>query len=266
MKETTEHYIDKDSDYLKREINSFQKLWRGGFCRSNRLGGWEGSVAEQREWEYSDLNKISEICIKPFINENTNCLDIGTDGGVWMTQMVAANSITGLECRPAEATNFWSNVNKWLGEQRGYDTNKVKYVLDQDFSCDGLEEQSINYVFSYDVFCHISYSGTRKYLKNLFPKLQEGTNLFIMIADPDKYQNARMRASQTQSKHRPAGPYESWEECVNDWDGEPHPGRWYFYGTERFCEAAEEFGYVIKDEDIIGAYDKNSPIIHFTKE
>ena len=51
----------------------------------------------------------------------------------------------------------------------------------------------------------------------------------------------------------------------NDYDGEPYPGRWYFYGIKRFCELAEKYGYKIIDEDVAKDFDELSPIIHFKK-
>ena len=39
-------------------------------------------------------------------------------------------------------------------------------VFDKIYCIDVL----LDYVFSYDVFCHISYSGQKKYLENLYEK------------------------------------------------------------------------------------------------
>ena len=72
-------------------------------------------------------------------------------------------------------------------------SDKIKYIQIDDFSCDELEKESITYLFSYDVFCHISYSGTEEYLKNLYPKLKKGAECFIMIAAPNKYQDKNIK-------------------------------------------------------------------------
>ena len=256
-------------DKLANEVESFQNIWVNGFCRSNRLGGWEGSVHESKQafskGMYSDLEKISEICIQPYINRNTVALDIGTDGGVWLTQMVDAKCLIGMDCRDPFKTRFWENVVFWLLHQRRYDLSNVKYVVDTDFQCSGLSENSIDFVFSYDVFCHISYTGTVEYLKNLYSKLKKGANLFIMIADSGKYRNQSFRDKQVNHKNKPDGPYKDWNEVVADYDGNPYPGRLYFYGIERFCDAAKEFGYDVVEEDVIKEYDNNFPIVHLRK-
>ena len=50
----------------------------------------------------------------------------------------------------------------------GYDKkDKITYFQVDDFSLDCIPSNSLDYVFSYDVFCHISYPGQREYLKNL---------------------------------------------------------------------------------------------------
>ena len=97
-----------NDDKIKKEIESFQGLWYGGFCRSNRfiLGDWDTCVKNQKAEEYNDMEKISEICIKPYINKNTVALDIGTDGGIWITQMTEAKLCFGLDCRPPTETMF----------------------------------------------------------------------------------------------------------------------------------------------------------------
>ena len=52
---------------------------------------------------------------------------------------------------------------------------------------------------------------------------------------------------------------------VDDYDGDPINGRWYFYGIDRFCYLLKKYDYKIVSKDVIGEYDKKSPIVHFKK-
>ena len=65
---------------------------------------------------------------------------------------------------------------------------------------------------------------------NLYPKFKKGAECFIMIADPDKYidQNG-------QYKLMTSAGFVDWGLFVDDYDGGPVKGRWYFYGIDRFC-------------------------------
>jgi hypothetical protein len=237
---------------LMREVNSFseKKLWRGGTTLSRQ--GWE-TCAQQRMKVGIDLNKIYEICIEPYINSETVALDIGTNGGAWLKKMLKAKTLIGTDVLSAEHVGFWNNVPN---------LDKISFHQVKDFSCDCLEEDSIDYVFSYDVFCHISFSGAEAYLKNLHSKLKTGANCFIMIADSDKYKSEA-------GKHRCMvnSGYSDWQTFVDDYDGEPMKGRgrWYFYNTDKFCDLVEKYGYTLVNKDVIGEYDINSPIIHFTR-
>jgi len=238
------------AEKLEKEINSFQSLWRGGTTLSRQ--GWD-SCANDRLRVGIDINKIYEICIQPYINNEITALEIGTNGGAWLKKMMEAKALIGTDVLSAEHVGFWNNVPP---------LDKIAYHHVSDFSCDCLEEGSVDYVFSYDVFCHISYSGTEQYLKNLYDKLKPGANCFIMIADADKYQHYGNKY-----KCMTASGYSDWETFVNDFDGDPTRGRgrWYFYGTERFCELLEKYNYTLIDKDVIGGYDRLSPIIHFKK-
>tara|TARA_R110000824_G_scaffold158320_1_gene332121 strand:+ start:5316 stop:6059 length:744 start_codon:yes stop_codon:yes gene_type:complete len=238
------------SEKLKKEIDSFQNLWHGGTTLSRQ--GW-AHCANDRLKVGVDLNKIYEICIKPYINDKITALEIGTNGGAWLKKMMKAKSLIGLDVLSAEHVGFWNNIPK---------VDKVTYHHVKDFSCDCLGENSIDYLFSYDVFCHISHSGTEEYLKNLHNKLKKGADCFVMIADSKKYQHQQSRDKCTR-----ASGFNSWDNLIDDFDGDIsiRPGRWYFYDTDRFCKLLEKYNYILIDKDVIGKYDAKSPIIHFRK-
>jgi hypothetical protein len=233
---------------LQAEISTFQNLWKGGTTLARQ--GWDACVKTRAG--SVDLNTITERCITPYINKDTMVLEIGCNGGGWTHKFLNAKEIHGSDLLSAEHTGFWENMPP---------QPNIFYHRVSDFLCEEFRDNSIDYVFSYDVFCHISYTGTCAYLKNLYPKLRSGTNCFIMIADPEKYQDLGGRAKLTHG----AG-FSNFEEFVADYDGAPTPGRWYFYGTERFCSAAIEAGYEIIDKDIAREADKRSPIIHLKKK
>ena len=56
-----------------------------------------------------------------------------------------------------------------------------------DFKLNTISDNSLDFVFSYDVFCHLSLSSVELYLKSLFKKCKKNSKLMIMYADPEKY-------------------------------------------------------------------------------
>lgn len=239
-----------DNEKLKREIRSFSNLWKGGTTPSRV--GWEQAAVICKNTGQQNMYKIHEICIEPY-TDNAVILDIGTNGGAWLTKMQNAKKLIGIDVLSAEHTGFWKNIPTNIRE-------KVDFFQVTDFECDFLNDNSIDYVFSYDVFCHMSYSGAESYLKNLYNKLKPGANCFIMIADPIKYQDMNGR-----KKLMKIAGFNNWDDFVNDYDGEPNNGRWYFYGVEKFSELLKKYNYDLISKDVIGPYDPRSPIIHFRK-
>jgi len=256
------------SDKLKKEVESFDNIWFGGFCRS-KMGHAEAIMKEEYgvQNDYGKtliFSKFIEKTIEPYITEDTVALDIGTDGGFWAAYFHKAKSIIGMDIRPAEHTGYFQNLQKWDIVPNEC-LSKYSYHMNRDFSCSTLEDNSIDYVFSFDVFCHISLGGQEQYLKNLFSKLKPGANLFIMIADAEEYTSETMRNQVIGSAARNGITYSTFEDAANDYDGPPYPGRWYWVGKDRFCKMAVKYGYEIVDPNCCNDIVKFSPVIHFRK-
>ena len=75
---------------------------------------------------------------------------------------------------------FW----QYLGNEA---KDVIKYLQVNDFNLDFIEDNSLDFTFSYDVFCHLSYSSIETYLNSLYKKSKPGGKLLIMYADPAKY-------------------------------------------------------------------------------
>lgn len=237
----------KNSRKLKEEISSFQNLWKGGTNLSSR--GWD--KCQKDRIKFQNLNEIARICIEPYINKKTNVLEIGCNGGGWTWKFLEASKVIGFDVLSAKHTKFWKNMGK---------QENVSYFQVNDFKCNELDDDSIDYVFSYDVFCHISYSGASAYLENLYKKLCKGANCFIMIADADKYMDKNGR-----KKLMKRAGFSNFNDFVEDYDGKAISGRWYMYGTKLFCDKLIECGYTVVREDVAVQADKLNPIIHFRK-
>ncbi len=244
----------KTEDELKEELASFQQYWHGGTSRAKM--GWKESI---RVSIFQDLEAIYKTCISPYIASYVTVLEIGADGGFWTQRMLNADRVFCFDVLSFEHTGFFKRIAPEITDSMPIKDN-ITYFQVKDFECKELDDYSIDYLFSYDTFCHISYSGAEAYLKNLYPKLKYGSNCFIMIADADKYDNQSGRIKLMET----AG-YNNFEAFVNDYDGCPVNGRWYFYGTERFCSLLDKYNYSLVSKDVAIDIDKLSPIVHFRK-
>lgn len=240
------------SKKLQEEITSMQGLWHGGTTLSTR--GFEVTAGMRFGGDlHCDLKKIEELCVKPYVSDAV-ALDIGTNGGGWLLRMVPeAKECHGIDIQTAEHTGFWKHIPEKYH-------NKTKYHQASDFSCSGIEDDSLDFVFSHDVFCHISFSGAVAYLESLYNKCKSGANLMIAIADSDKYTSE----SGKKKLMRRAG-FNNWESFVQDHDGEPIAGRWYFYGPDMLSKEAERIGFEVVSKDIVGEHDRTLAMVHFRK-
>jgi hypothetical protein len=220
---------------LRRELRSFGGLWEGGYC--NRIG----DDGPRR------LMRVVRMCIEPYAHGAT-AVEIGCGRGAFTKRIhdAGARKIYCLDALPARHNRFWRYVGD---DARGV----IDYHQVRDFSCKMLPDQAIEYLFSFDTFCHISLTGIAEYLKNLRDKLVRGANCFVMIADANKYR----AFSTTDGRCRPTDGI-----ATESYDGAPKPGRWYWVGTERFCGLLDRFGYrvVVRDVDAC----PRDPICHFT--
>jgi hypothetical protein len=149
-----------------------------------------------------------------------------------------------------------------------------------------IADDSIDYVFSYDVLCHVSISGISEYAHSLYRVMKEGAHGFLMVADYRKYnefvdslgnQNAlvallprhRYPAVRTMGA-RIIRRYSTWDahrrgvHHLNlSEDDIPRPGRWYHAGATETSEVLRDVGFEVIDEDM--GVDPRSPVIHIRR-
>ncbi|MDC3103206.1 class I SAM-dependent methyltransferase [Acidimicrobiaceae bacterium] len=239
---------------LNREIESFQKIWKGGY---------KTGYSPKRNQEGL------EIYLKNNLDGKT-LLEIGCGGGQWSKFLFNQNKFEKIFCVDVlseEHNGFW----KYLGE----DAKKIiDYKKVDDFSLNFLPDESLDFVFSYDVFCHISYSGLEKYFESLYKKCRKGAKLLIMYADAKKYLNSEPENRYHVIKYLPKNKFLYnfsnkllISDALADKDGEPsspeYEPRWYWIGVESFLNLCERKGFDIINEDL--NIDKTNPITLFKK-
>ncbi len=239
---------------LEKEIQSFQKVWKGGY----RTG-------------YS--TKRNQKGLENYLAENLigdNFLEIGCGGGQWSKYILNLNLFKKMTCVDVlteEHNNFWSFVGEEAHEI-------ITYKKIDNCELEFLEDQSIDYVFSYDVFCHLSLSTINDYLESLYKKCKDGAILLIMYADPAKYISSEPENRKHLMKYLPSKKLiynisnrVLIRDALKDMDGKPSDPdfepRWFWIGKNKFIALCEKQGFKIINEDL--NIDKTNPITLFQK-
>jgi hypothetical protein len=251
---------------LQAELKSFDTVWKGGYFEGDPLDAMARS--NYRELGYMSVLHVTYLmCIKPYVHEKTVALEIGPGRGAWTRCLLPAREVWCLDALSAEHNGFWQYVGP---------APHVKYFQVQDFRCDMLPHDTIDFLFSFGCLCHVSFKGITEYMKNLYPKLREGAHGFILVADYEKANRAlenlpRLTVLRTFPKpfrllaavYRIAKP-NHFRSLSMDEDDKPRPGRWYHAGTARTCEMLENLGYRIVEQDM--QVNHRDPVIHFVKD
>ena len=230
-------------DKLNQEIKLFQSLWEGGFRTGYNQKRNQGGIEEYLS------TMIKNKCV----------LEIGCGGGQWSKFMYDyVEQLYCVDILSAEHNQFW----EYVGKDK---TDKVHYIHINNFLLSEIPDDIIDFVFSYDVFCHISLSGIDEYIRNIYAKCKNGALLLIMYADAYKYFSSEPENIHIQENEQGIfGDHNRLKhKLIEECDGVPYPGRWYWIGTTNFVHICEKYGYEIMDKDL--NIDKTNPLTLFKK-
>lgn len=260
---------ETSDERLRRELEAFRDLWRGGFYVADPL---DPMSSPHTIFGYVGVyHAIYAACIRPYVGPQTAALEIGAGRGAWTRTLLPAREVWCLDALPAEHNGFWQYVG---------DAPHVHYVQVSDFGCSELPDDTFDYVFSYDTLCHVSFEGIEAYLRNLRPKLRDGADGFLMVADFEKYrvfveqrdsrsvfssfigyfENPVLRRVLTRSAEKlNTRLVERYAAFLRN----PEANGWFHAGTDATCALLERYGYDVVDRDV--GLDPKSPIIRFRR-
>lgn len=121
------------------------------------------------------IDKVCEICLYPFMNIQHTALEIGCGGGVFTKKMVGFfKGVTAVDVikQPPMLDEFLFHT-------------RLKYIElpDQSFDLPGIPDNSIDFAFAYNVFCHLSNDAIKEYLRAVNRVLKPGGNFVFMLSD-----------------------------------------------------------------------------------
>lgn len=265
----------KSDQDLRKELESFQTLWQGGYFEGDPLDPTFGLYGLNAFLGVSRVIYVS--CIRPYVGSETRVLEIGCGRGAWTKVMLHGKEVHCLDALSAEHNRFYEYVGRHP---------HVHYHHVSDFSMGMLADASMDYTFSNDSLCHVSFDGISRYACSLARVMRPGGHGFWMVADYRKYNRFMQELDRTNvlncllpRQNHPwcrrilAGLFRAigaWNARRYDLhrldpneDDKPRPGRWYHAGTEETCRLLQDCGFRVLDEDM--GIDHRSPMIHFQR-
>lgn len=149
----------KSKNYTKKEFLSF---WgKQGYVET-----WDGH-------QYNWSKEIQELVLNQIgSNKDKIVLEIGCGAGYW-TSFLCENSkeVYAIDLIPKPKIKF----------------KNFKYIENKSmqFDCSTLENDSIDFAFSFGVFCHLSLDACESYLKDVMRVLKKGGTAIFMYSNDE---------------------------------------------------------------------------------
>lgn len=261
-------------------LKKFKHAFEGGYLEGSPLDPMSPSTYGVYGYN-SVLYTIYSACIRPYITPETVVLEIGPGRGAWSKAFLQRNcrKLYAVDVAEPEHSRFWEYVGK---------DPRAEYIVVDDLTLPGVPDDSIDFFFSFGVFCHLKPELCEEYLPAIYRTMRSGSRGFLMVADFDKYEQCRANADRLSIKRvfdgqkrkawEPArlGYSLSWRLFRKKMDLEPvslsretnlchdvHDVNWYHWGTDRACRALAQAGFEIVEADV--EVSQRDPVIHFRK-
>lgn len=138
----------------------FMKAWPGGYKEC-----WDGYGTN---W-LPDILRV----IDPFSSKDYCAVEIGCGRGLFTEELAKRfKSVTALDVVPRSFRGLANSAN-------------IEHVeLEScDYTCQGILDDSQDFVFSFGCFCHLSLSAQAQYIASIYRILKPGRVAIIMVAD-----------------------------------------------------------------------------------
>jgi SAM-dependent methyltransferase len=142
-----------------------------------RLGYlWLRLRRAKRVW--GNLGKIRRRYLQPYVTSETVVLEIGAGGGRWTRYLMDAREVIVVELN----SEFFAYLRNRFAE----DANRLRFYETSGYEMDGVDDESVDFVFSFGTFVHIEPDGIDAYLDEIRRVLRPGGIGTLHYADRSK--------------------------------------------------------------------------------
>jgi cyclopropane fatty-acyl-phospholipid synthase-like methyltransferase len=132
------------------------------------------------EWgdpeQVSPLSYVREHFLAPYVKEESTILEIGPGGGRWTRYMVPAKKIIAVDYHQELLDELKLN----------FDLPNIVFVKNNGDDFPGIEDGSVDLLFTFGVFVHLDIDIIDRYLKNMKRLLHSKSNVVIQYSDKRK--------------------------------------------------------------------------------
>lgn len=118
--------------------------------------------------------EVVASCLEPWFDKTHIALEVGCGGGFWVEKYLCPNfkHVYGLDLLPAAP----------------YSAPNFTYieVPDKNYRCHSIEDEMIDFVWSFGVFCHLNLASIQSYLENIHRVLKPGGRASLYFSNDDR--------------------------------------------------------------------------------
>lgn len=122
------------------------------------------------------LKFVRDQYIRPYINSTHKAIEIGPGGGRWTRYLLGFGELY--------VVDYYTEMLEQL--QKNFQGKNLRFIQNNGTDFPGIEDVSIDYLFSFGTFVHLDNELIEAYLKNLKPKIKPGANIVIQYSDKTK--------------------------------------------------------------------------------
>lgn len=122
------------------------------------------------------FEQVVQKCLVPFYNLEHNALEIGPGGGAFTKKMI--NRFKHLTA--IDVIKMPEQFEKWSVDKFFY-----KELTDKCYEIGGLEW--LDFVFSYNTFCHLSNNAISQYIRSVLVALKPSASFIFMLSNARNY-------------------------------------------------------------------------------
>jgi cyclopropane fatty-acyl-phospholipid synthase-like methyltransferase len=118
------------------------------------------------------INRVCEVALNPFFNPDHHALEIGSGGGAFTERMVG-------KFKHLHAVD----VIRMPDQFKDYENFIYIELPDKSYDLKPIANATIDFCFSYNVFCHLSNEALKSYLKAVHRVLKPHGNFVFMLSN-----------------------------------------------------------------------------------
>jgi len=126
--------------------------------------------------KHQQLIAIKERYLLPYVNADHACVEIGVGGGRWTQYMAGFNKVYAVDYHEEMFEELRQNI----------DMANVTCIKNNGTDFPGIEDASVDFVFSFGTFVHLDLPIITAYLENIRRIVKPTGTVFIQYSDKNK--------------------------------------------------------------------------------